>query len=370
MDFEKRFNLNFQSIISFVILLLQIKVVISIRSDGTLHKRRDDFEFQEINTNLRSSCEFLKNGYDVAKYLSQTMQETPHSVIGYFELIDCLENPDYSQDLENKARSAVESMDNILQEIPVQFIGTLFYACTVKKVDTLLTALIRNGLFYATRELIIRKIYGIQHLLHARDANKDNVLHLAVRAESVNIIDLLWKHMSSQIRLLLEEKNYDEQRPVDLSEEIRCSTCTIRLKEIYRITSQAHLPELPPPPPIPHIPELEILKPKEKNEASKKVVEHKQEHADKEEYVRERKAKDENGGKKTRKLKSKIISGYEPLYSEHNHSELHNKGYIDLNGMVSDNQRKNILDRNMIMTIICFVSFIILLISCFCLVKK
>lgn len=104
-----------------------------------------------------------------------------------------------------------------------------------------MTAIIRNGYFYATKELINRKIYGIQHLLHARDSSKENVVHLAVRAESVNIIDLLWKHLSNQIRFLLDEKNYNGERPVDLSEEIRCATCTTRLKEIYRITSQAHL---------------------------------------------------------------------------------------------------------------------------------
>ena len=81
--------------------------------------------------NSKCGCIFTL-GYDVANYLSQTMQETPPSVVGYFELIECLEHPNHNSDLENKARSAVESMDNILQEIPVQFIGTLFYACTVK----------------------------------------------------------------------------------------------------------------------------------------------------------------------------------------------------------------------------------------------
>lgn len=60
------------------------------------------------------------------------MQETPPSAVGYFELIDCLENPNHESDLEERARSAIESMDNIMQEIPTQFIGTLFYACTVK----------------------------------------------------------------------------------------------------------------------------------------------------------------------------------------------------------------------------------------------
>ncbi|KAH8739143.1 putative transmembrane protein [Cryptosporidium ryanae] len=368
MNFKNVVNINSKKVICFVTLFLLIGITISVGNGEVSGSGigKSGFEFQEINTSSRSSC------YDVATYLSQTMQETPPSVLGYFELIDCLENPDYSKDLENKARSAVESMDNILQEIPVQFIDTLFYTCTVKKIDTLLTALIRNGLFYATRELIIRKIYGIQHLLHARDSNKDNVLHLAVRAESTNIIDLMWKHMNTQIRLLLEEKNYDSQRPVDLSEEMRCSTCTIRLKEIYRITSQAHLPELPPPPPIPHIPELEILKRKEdKNRASKKAVsEHKKEQINKEEYNGEEGSEEKSTGKRSRKLKSKGVNGYEPLYSEHDYSKLHNKGYIDVNGMVSSDQKKGILDKNMIMTIVCFVSFILLLISCFCLVKK
>lgn len=60
------------------------------------------------------------------------MQETPPSLVGYFELINTLENPDYTEDIETKTKIALEGMDNIMQEIPTQFIGVLFYSCTVK----------------------------------------------------------------------------------------------------------------------------------------------------------------------------------------------------------------------------------------------
>ncbi|OII73260.1 uncharacterized protein cubi_02492 [Cryptosporidium ubiquitum] len=331
--------------------------VLFLRQIQSFPEDRKGEVFSEINTSLRSSC------YDIANYLSQTMQETPPSVVGYFELIDCLENPKHENDLEDKARSAIENMDNIMQEIPTQFIGTLFYTCTVKKIDTLLTAIIRNGFFYATKELINRKIYGIQHLLHARDSSKENVIHLSVRAESVNLIDLLWKHLSNQIRFLLDEKNYNGERPVDLSEEIRCATCTTRLKEIYRITSQAHLSELPPPPPVPHIPELEILQSVETND-------------DEIDENNEHKIKSKTKKKNIRKVKNKENDQYDhsqnfsPLGSEEDYSKLHNAGYIDFNAMVSAEQKNNIFDSKMILAITCAIALLIFIISCVCLLKK
>ncbi|KAL5368241.1 hypothetical protein CPHLJ_6g3625 [Cryptosporidium parvum] len=325
--------------------------------------------FKEINTSLRSSC------YDIANYLSQTMQETPPSVVGYFELIDCLENPKHETDLEDRARSAIESMDNIMQEIPTQFIGTLFYTCTVKKIDTLLTAIIRNGFFYATKELINRKIYGIQHLLHARDSSKENVVHLAVRAESVILIDLLWKHLSNQIRFLLDEKNYSDERPVDLSEEIRCTTCTTRLKEIYRITSQAHLSELPPPPPVPHIPELEVLQSVETNDyedGNKNLDDDSsEERSDSKSNTTKKNIRRVNSKEKRRnELKHDYSESFSPLDSEEDYSRLHNKGYIDLNGMIAAEQKRNIFDSKMILAITCTIALLIFMISCVCLLKK
>ena len=77
----------------------------------------------------------------------------------------------------------------------------------------------------------------------------------------------------------------------------------------------------------------------------------------------------EKKDRKKKRLKSQMVNGYEPLHSEGSYSEMHNKGYVDFNGLVSSEQKKSILDNNMIMTIICFVSLIILLISCFCYFK-
>ncbi|KAJ1613043.1 hypothetical protein OJ253_442 [Cryptosporidium canis] len=350
--------------------LLLLFILIGALRFGRVQGFREDMGgFSEINTSLRSSC------HDIANYLSQTMQETPPSAVGYFELIDCLENPNHESDLEERARSAIESMDNIMQEIPTQFIGTLFYACTVKKVDTLLTAIIRSGLFYATKELIHRKIYGVQHLLHARDSSKENVVHLAVRAESVNLIDLLWKHLSNQIRVLLDEKNYSGERPVDLSEKIRCTTCTTRLKEIYRITSQAHLSDLPPPPPIPHIPELEVLKSVENSEFDDDKRDN-TEDSDADTTNQEPNTIKKNIralGKNTGSRQTHILSqsqSFTPLDSQKDYANAHNSGYIDLNGMVAAEQKNKILDSKMILAITCSIALLIFVIACVCILKK
>ncbi|KAL7068102.1 hypothetical protein ACR3K2_15340 [Cryptosporidium serpentis] len=286
--------------------------------------------FDSISSNKRNSC------YNVANYLSQVMQETPPSLVGYFELINALENPDYAEDIETKTKMALEGMDSIMQEIPTQFIGVLFYSCTVKDIDTLLTAVVRNGLFQATRELISRKIYGTQHILYARDKYKDNVIHLSVRAESVAMIDIIWKTIASEIRYLLDEKNSDGQRPIDLSEQLHCATCTTRLKEIYRITSHAHLSALPPPPPIPDVPELEVLKDVKQNKSQK---------------VKEKKTS----------LKPQIKS--RQTNSNNYIHQTYEEGYVDLN---SFNMKTTIKNTPMIVIITGAISLVMILLLCMC----
>lgn len=213
---------------------------------------------------------------------------------------------------------------------------------------------------------------------------------MAVRAESVSLIDLLWKHLNNQIRILLDEKNYNGERPVDVSEEIRCTTCTTRLREIYRITSQAHLSvslraralllylvlynlnsqELPPPPPIPHIPELEVLQSVEAVDLDEDV----RDKVDKKPSTRKKNirkvehgAEDHHSGQSIQYDHSQSFS---PLGSEEDYSRVHNSGYIDLNGMIAAEQKKSIFDSKMILAITCSIALVIFVISCVCLLKK